>query len=88
MKQYTAVTERHASYYLTGVLVALAVGTVRFDAADEVCFAEQDAGVLWGGECAADGGDGDAAGDAGRVGRGVRADSSCRSCSRRSLRWG
>src|SRR3984957_3136722 len=26
MKQYTAVTERHASYYLTGVLVALAVG--------------------------------------------------------------
>jgi FHS family L-fucose permease-like MFS transporter len=26
MKQYTAVTERHASYYLTGVLVALALG--------------------------------------------------------------
>ena len=26
MKQYTAVTERQASYYLTGVLVALAVG--------------------------------------------------------------
>jgi FHS family L-fucose permease-like MFS transporter len=26
MKQYTAVTERHASYYLTGVLVALAMG--------------------------------------------------------------
>ena len=26
MKQYTAVTERHASYYLTGVLVALAIG--------------------------------------------------------------
>lgn len=26
MKQYTAVTERHASYYLTGVLVALMLG--------------------------------------------------------------
>jgi FHS family L-fucose permease-like MFS transporter len=26
MKQYTAVTERHASYYLTAVLVALAMG--------------------------------------------------------------
>jgi FHS family L-fucose permease-like MFS transporter len=26
MKQYTVVTERHASYYLTGVLVALALG--------------------------------------------------------------
>ncbi|HXC96108.1 MAG TPA: L-fucose:H+ symporter permease [Edaphobacter sp.] len=26
MKQYTAVTERHASYYLTGVLIALALG--------------------------------------------------------------
>jgi FHS family L-fucose permease-like MFS transporter len=26
MKQYTTVTERHASYYLTGVLIALAIG--------------------------------------------------------------
>jgi FHS family L-fucose permease-like MFS transporter len=26
MKQYTAVTERHASYYLTGVLIALMLG--------------------------------------------------------------
>ena len=26
MKQFTTVSERHAAYYLTGVLVALAVG--------------------------------------------------------------
>ena len=63
-------------------------GAVCFDAADEICVAEPDAGDLWRGECAADGGDGDAAGDCGRVGLWWRADSSCRSCSRRSLRWG
>src|SRR5260370_11508965 len=28
MKQFTLVSERHAAYYLTGVLVALAVGRV------------------------------------------------------------
>ena len=70
MKQYTSVTERHAAYYLTGVLVALAVGRFVSTPLMKYVVAEPDAGRLRGGECAADGDGGFAARNCGRVGGG------------------
>ncbi len=74
MKQYTPVRERTAAYYLTACTGGAGCwgGFVSTPLMKYVSPSEA-AGDLWRGECAADGGGGDAAGDCGRVGRSLRA---------------